>query len=185
MSFAWGGLTVYGYGLAVAMAAAVALGLAAWTFKRAGLRAGTLSWVALLAVPLGLAGARLLYARMYWELITWDGLSGLWRLPGGGFMLYGALIGVLLAAWLAARLTKQNAALLLDALAAPAALMIALCRLAEGLAGQGYGWYVADWFSPETPMSLFHPANISWAQRFPFAVHHNVRIHLNHRMMNL
>lgn len=170
MSFAIGGVTIYGYGLAVAMAAALSLGLAGWTFRKAGLRAGTLSWFALLAVPLGLVGARLLYARMYWEMITWGGLDGLWRLPGGGFMLYGALVGSLLAAWLAAKITGQKAAPLLDALAAPAALMIALCRLAEGLAGQGYGWYVTDWFNPETPMSLFHPENISWVQRFPFAV---------------
>lgn len=170
MSFAVGGLTVYGYGLSVALAAALALLLARVTFRRAGLKPDTLSWVAVLAAPLGLICARVTYALIYWDMVTWGGVDGLWRLTDGGFLLYGAALGVALAAWLAAKITRQRAAAVWDGLAAPAALMIALCRLAEGLTGQGKGWYVADWFSPDTPMSLFHPADVSWAQRFPFAV---------------
>lgn len=159
------GLTFYPYGAAVALSAALSLLIAGRACRMAGLRAGTLSWAALLMLPLGFLGARLLFYVNYKPLIR-----GFFLTADGGFMLWGAALGALVGACLAALITRQSAGRLLDALAAPAALMIALCRLAEGLAGQGYGWYVADWFSPYTHMSLFPTERFGWAQRFPFAV---------------
>ena len=52
--------------------------------------------------------------------------------------------GAVLGAVIAARQTRQRSALLLDALAAPGALAIALCRLAEYFSGEGIGMYVED-----------------------------------------
>lgn len=158
------GLTVYPYGLAVALSAVVALLAAGVLARRACLRQGTLSYLALLAVPLAVLLARALYC-----LICMD-FGDFFRLTEGGFALYGAMLGVLLAAFLTARITGQTFARLADVLAAPAALMIGLCRLAEGLVGQGYGRYITDWFDPDYGMSLFHPADTSFFQRFPFAV---------------
>lgn len=158
------GLTVYPYGLAVALAAAAALLLAGAQARRARLAPGTLSWVTLLAVPLAVLLSRTLYC-----LVCLD-MSGFFRLTEGGFTLYGAMLGVLLAVFFTARITRQPFARLADALAAPGALMIALCRMAEGLVGQGYGRYITDWFDPEYGMSLFHPEDVSFFQHFPFAV---------------
>lgn len=167
MSWQIGGCTVYAYGLAVAVSAALALLLSRWTLFA---RPGTRSWLAVLGVPLAVIGARALYAACSWAQLTMDGVATVFRLTSGGFMLYGAALGLLAAVALTARITRQSFGMLLDGLAAPAALMLALCRLAEGLARQGFGWYVADWFSPDTTMSLFHPENFAWAERFPFAV---------------
>lgn len=164
------GLTVYPYGLSVAAAAALSLLLAGAQVRRAGLKPGTLSWFAPLAVPLAVLAARAAYCLICFDWFLQKGVGYFFHLTEGGFVLYGALAGGLLAAWLAARVTRQSFARLADALAAPSALMIALCRLAEGLVGQGYGRYVTDWFDPESGMSLSHPEDTSFFQRFPFAV---------------
>lgn len=164
------GLTVYPYGLAVALSAVSALLLAGALARRARLKPGTLSYLALLAVPLAVLLARALYCLICLDWFLQKGLGYFFRLTEGGFTLYGALLGGLLAAFLTARITGQSFARLADVLAAPAALMIALCRLAEGLVGQGYGRYITDWFDPDYGMSLFHPADTSFFQRFPFAV---------------
>lgn len=169
-SFSIGPVTVYGYGLVLAAAALLALWLGRYTFRTQALRKGTLSWFAVLAVPLAVLFARLLYClvRIWWLLDR--GVETFFHLTEGGFMLYGAMFGCFAAAFLAARVTRQSVGSVCDGLAAPAALMIALSRLAEGLAGQGYGWYVDDWFDPEMGMSLFHPKDYDFVLRFPFAV---------------
>lgn len=169
-TFSLGGLTVYGYGLALACAAALCLVLAARCFRRAGLRADSLSLFAVLALPLGVLCARALYCLIRFNWFAAKGFPYLFHLTEGGFVLYGAMGGCVLAALLAARLSHQSAAKMLDALSVPAAVMIALSRLAEGLAGQGYGWYVEDWFDPDMGMSLFHPEQFDALLRFPFAV---------------
>lgn len=161
-----GSLTVYSYGLVVALAVALGLAVAAVLFRKAKIKEGALSWFALLAIPMGLMGARLGY---YVSCLEFT-FEGFFAFTEGGFMLYGAMGGAVLAAMLTARITGENTGRLLDNLAAPAALVIGFSRLAEGLVGQGYGWYVADWFDPEMGMSLFHFEHFDFVQRFPFAV---------------
>lgn len=154
LSFSLGGVTLYAYGLALALSAAVCLCWGSVQARRTGLKAGTLSWFALLALPLGVLCARLAYCLIRWGWFQQKGWSWFFRFHEGGFVLYGALAGAWLAAVLTARLTRQSAARLLDAVAAPAALMIALSRLAEGLADEGYGWDMETWFT-DSGMSLF------------------------------
>ena len=161
-----GSLTVYSYGLVVALAVALGLAVAAPLFRKARIKADALSWFALLAIPMGVLGARLGFFLSCLEFT----FEGFFAFAEGGFMLYGAMGGAVLAAVLTARITGEKTGRLLDNLAAPAALVIGFSRLAEGLVGQGYGWYVADWFDPEMGMSLFHPENFDFVQRFPFAV---------------
>ncbi|MBR4081446.1 MAG: prolipoprotein diacylglyceryl transferase [Clostridia bacterium] len=161
-----GALTIYGYGLAVAAAAVLGLVFAARNCRRNGIAPDALSWFAVLAIPMGVLGARLLY---YIACLKFD-FAGFFDFTDGGFTLYGAMGGAVLAAVIAARLTGEKPARLLDQLAAPAALTIGFSRLAEGLVGQGYGWYVADWFDPEMGMSLVHLEDYSFFERFPFAI---------------
>lgn len=161
-----GSLTIYGYGLAVALAAALGLVWGAYNCRKAGLKADAMSWLALLAIPLGVLGARLLY---FVACLKFD-FAGFFDFADGGFALYGAMAGVAVAAMIAGRVAHVSCDRLLDQLCAPAALTIGLCRLAEGLVGQGYGWYVADWFDPEMGMSLVHLEDCSFFERFPFAI---------------
>ena len=164
------GMTLYPYGLAVAGAAVVALLLAARNFRKARLDMKLLSWFAPLAIALGLIGARAGFCLAAWDYVAQDGLSFVLEFTRGGFMLYGALAGCVIALVIACRLCKACPACAADALAVPGMLMIALCRLAEGLVEQGYGWPIADWFMEDTSMSLFTWADPSVLYRFPFGV---------------
>ena len=164
------GLTLYPYGLAVAGAAVVALPLAVWNFRKAKLDVNILSWFAPLAIVLGLLGARVGFCLASFDYVAQDGVSFVLELTRGGFMLYGALAGCVVALVIACRICKACPACAADALAAPGMVMIALCRMAEGLVEQGYGWVIADWFAEDTSMSIFTWADPSVLYRFPFGV---------------
>lgn len=163
-----GALSVYPYGLALALSAAVSLVLLAARCRN--LKAGAASWFGMLALVLGVLCARLLYGLVRFDWLLEKGAAQMVRFTGGGYVLYGAVLGGMLAAWLTGKITGEKPSRLLDAATAPAALMIALSRLAETLVGQGYGRYIADWFDGESGMSLFVLENTSFFERFPFAV---------------
>lgn len=109
--------------------------------------------LALCVIPAALLGARLLYVMMrpgYYLADIWSALC-LWE---GGFLLYGAVLGVLLAAARLAKKRKTGVLSLWDQIAVPGLAMVAVCRLAEGFAGEGLGaWIESSAFA-----------------RFPFAV---------------
>ena len=175
------GITFYPYGTALAAAAGLCLLLAALNAKKTGLKQGTIALFAPLAVVLGVLCARLLYCLFCWSWFTEKGIGYFFTLNEGRFMLYGAAIGCALAALQTAKRTGQTFGRVADTVAAPAALMIAFSRLAEGLVGQGYGWSLADWFSVDafdaeeyTGLSLFHLEDASAFERFPFAIADNM-----------
>lgn len=164
------GLTLYPYGAAVAMAAALALALTCLLAKREGIRPGAISWLAVLGVPLGVLGARLGYCLSAIDWVAQEGVGFFFRFTQGGYLLYGAALGCTLAILAASRITGERFLRLADVCAAPAALLIALSRLAEGLVSEGYGWGVSDWFMEDMGMSVFTLEDPSFFCRFPFAV---------------
>lgn len=169
-------LTFYPFGAVLALGAVPALAWAAAGMKRRGLKRGTASWFAVLCVPLAVVCARLCFCLMQLDLLPGDwGL--LLRLSDGGFMLWGALAGGLLACALAGRITGQRAGRIADCAVIPACALIALGRIAAGylLKDIGTGCDLATWFSPEETdpafrYSLFAPADYSFFEGFPFAV---------------
>ena len=142
---------------AVCTVAAIACGLLLmWLTSRRNLKKGTVSTLGLLMLPLGLVFARLFHVAGDWYWYEAAGLDSILYLWEGGYALWGAVLGGALAVLIAARITKQPCATLFDACAAPAALVIAVCRFAEyPFSGQGIGMGV-------DPDSVFC--------RFPFAV---------------
>ena len=163
-------IRVYPYGAAMAAAAAVALMLSAAGFRKAGLKSGSLSWFAMLAVPMAFFGARIGYCLAALDWVAQQGISFFFAFSRGGYMLYGALAGGLIAALVAARLGGEKFTKMIDALAAPTMVLIALGRLAEGLAEQGYGWGISDWFMEDGGMSLIAIEDPSFFYRLPFGV---------------
>ena len=141
---------------AVCIVASLAVGLLALYLnqRREGLREETTEIFALLALPLGLLGARAFYCLARLSLYMEIGAGSIFRLWEGGYALWGVIGGAALAAVLTAKITHQSALKLLDTMAAPGALVIALSRMAEMANGEGIGMEVWD------PMF----------QRFPFAV---------------
>ena len=130
--------------------------------RKAGLRADTTESFAVLALPLGLVGARLFYCLARLTLYLEIGIGNVLRLWDGGFALWGAVGGVVLAALLTAKITRQSAVKLLDVLSAPAALVIALSRFAEFASGEGIGMEVENAFFQRFPFAVFDPEWEVW-----------------------
>lgn len=163
-------MTIYPYGLSLAIAAAIALVLSGFSFRKALIKADALSWFAVLALPMGFLGARLAYCLAALDWVVQEGFGFFFQFSRGGYMLYGAIFGGALALWLTSRITGESFARMADQLAAPVMVMILLGRLAEGLVGQGYGWCAEDWFMEDSGMSLFVIEEPTFFYRLPFAV---------------
>lgn len=147
------GLPVTAYALCAALAALLSALLLPAAARRARVSARTGETFLLLAVVLGAFCAHLLYCLVQLPDILAE-YGGLFLLTPmrGGFMAYGAMAGIALAALLSARWTKGNARAVLDAALPSGALFLALCRFSEFFDGQGYGMQV-----DETPGLCFFP----------------------------
>lgn len=139
------GLPVTLYAL---VAAAAALLCGGWMLRlapRHELRPRAAALYFFLAALLALALGRGIYCAVRWEWLFLDemgnfaGFAPFFDTANGGASVVGVLAGCLLAAPLTAALTKKKAAQYLDCAALPGLLLFALLRLAEPLAGQGYG----------------------------------------------
>ena len=149
------GLPVTLYAALLVCAFAAGLFLLHMNQRKAGLAADTAEIFALLARPLGLVGARVFYVLARLPLYMEIGLGNVLRLWDGGFALWGAVGGAVVAAILTAKITKQSAVKLLDALAAPAALTIAIARFAEFASGEGIGLEVESELMQFFPLAVF------------------------------
>lgn len=144
------------FSLCVVIAASVGIWLMHGEQKKQGLREDTTEIYALLSLPLGLIFGRLIYCLCNFRLYLYEmGLSRALHLWDGGYAMLGIALGAFLAAWVTGRITRQDTRRILDMIAAPSAMIIALCRFAEYTSGQGFGREV------ESPIF----------QRFPFAVY--------------
>lgn len=173
-----GSLTIYPFGLAVALLLIPFFWLTARNMNHAGLKKESASWFALLAVPLCF-----LLARLGFVLFSVDEMIGnedpgmILRVTEGGYLLWGAIAGALLAAKFSGKITRQSGARISDSMVLPLCLLIAAIRLLSGLLfkDMGIGMGLDYWFDPEeTDMaarfSLFRPEDYSFFERFPFAV---------------
>jgi len=164
-----GSLELWPFGLCAAGGALAALLWACFRTRNADERRAV-EVFALIALPLGFGLARLIHCLCnldwiqdyFWETVL--------EFPGGGFLFYGALLGMIPALWAACRITRTSFAKMADLLAAPLLLFAAATVIGEGLAGAGYGWKVEDWFNPENSMSLAALEDASFFTRFPFAM---------------
>ena len=173
-----GPFTVYPFGLFFALLLIPFFIFVSFQMKRVGLKKGTASWYALLAVPLCFIFARLGFCLLVLDQIVGaEGISLIFRLDWGGFLLWGAIGGALLAAKIAGRITGQSGAKIADATVLPVCLMIAAIRLLCGFLfkNMGTGLPLDYWFDPEETdftfrYSVWPLEDYSFFERFPFAV---------------
>ena len=165
-----GAFTFYPYGLALAAGALASLLLMRLLSRGHRLKAETASWFGLFAVPLAVLCGRILYFLVSLPWFIDRGAETFFHFTEGGYMLYGTMAGIVLAAWLTGRITHQGTARILDGAAAPFALFTAAARCAESLAGVGLGEYIEEWFDPMFGRSMIELEDSSFFQRFPFGV---------------
>ena len=133
------GLPVSAYALAMAFSLAVSLFFASYCARKAGYCHKAVETFFLAAIPLCLLLARLAYVliRLPFFLERPDGLA--FRLWQGGYTLWGAMVGFLMAGHLTAKGSSLSLPGLLDVMAPAGLLFLALGRFCEGLANQGFG----------------------------------------------
>ncbi len=163
-------IPIYAYGLILAAGALAGLLLMQGRSTRLGLKPGTVSWFAVLVLPLAVICGRLMYFLVSLPWFIDRGIGTFFHFTEGGYMLYGAMAGTALAAWITGRVTRQNTALILDGAAAPFALFTAAARGAEYFAGVGLGEYIEEWFDPAFGRSMIELEDSCFFQRFPFGV---------------
>ena len=136
------GVRVYAWGLYCFFGTVLCL-LAVLFHSRGKMKKGTTALFGVLALPLGLVLSRLLYClfdarmRVFEDLfdgsLSWgDYFADVFGATLGGFSMFGALLGGVLAALLCAGILKEDKRALLDAVACALLLFIAAERLGEG-----------------------------------------------------
>jgi phosphatidylglycerol:prolipoprotein diacylglycerol transferase len=134
------GVPIYGYSIFLCLSIILGLGLTAICQRKRNLPKDTALRYGLWAIPLAVAGARLFYCLIRLDFVLyeqdWTFIFSLWK---GGFALYGALFGCVLAALIFSKAAKIQVGGILDCIAPGAALVIAGSRFAEALTTQGVG----------------------------------------------
>lgn len=133
------GLPVYPYAVFLVAGALLGLIMALRRARRTRFAPGAVLTFAALAVPLGLIFGRLIYcACRYVDLLDY-GLGYLFRVDYGGFALMGAALGLLLAAFAAAKIEGVSFLSLLDCVLPGLMLLLAAARFGEGATTNGLG----------------------------------------------
>lgn len=128
------GVEVYSFGLFAALGAALALIVLFLLVRKAQWKKGTTALTGVLSLTLGLVMSRLLFGLLDQTLGQPLPLWAMADITTGGFSMVGALLGACIGAILAAKITGQNAARLLDFLAPAFLLFVACERLGESYA---------------------------------------------------
>lgn len=126
------GLEVYRFGFFVLLgmlAAAAGMGFLSWA-RRA--KKGTAPLLLLTSLLLGGLFSRLFFCLLNQELGVMMPFGSWFAVTGGGWSMMGLVGGVLLAAWITAKITRQKAGLTLDLAACALPLFMGLERLGEG-----------------------------------------------------
>lgn len=143
-----GGVAIPTYAALMAGGFLLALGLGVALGKRRGMKASGLCIYGALAAALGLLVGRGVYCAVRWDMVfvnEWGEFGSplaFFDLWAGSINVMGVVAGVLLAAPLAALITKEKAAAYLDAAAVPGLALYAFARAVEPFSGQGYGFFI-------------------------------------------
>lgn len=159
------------FALLMAAAAVAALLLMLLIKNKYGIKTGTVLIFGVLAIPLCVLAGRSAFWLCSLDWIRNSELSFLDFLGSGySYMLYGAIAGGILAALLASKICRQSFGSILDAAAAPAALVITAGRFAEYTVDAGFGTGILTWFDPYESWSMIPWEDPEPICRFPFAV---------------
>lgn len=113
IAFSIGGISVYWYGLIIAIGLCLAVLYGCISAKRFGITADKLLNCVIVGTITGIIGARLYYVFFKWDYYSQD-LMSIFAINQGGLAIYGGLIGALIGGLIVAKITKMNIPALLD-----------------------------------------------------------------------
>ena len=122
------GLRVTSFALFVVIGAVIGLVMALRRSKRVGVPADSVLWFAMLGIPLGLFGARLVFCLYNFDEILYSGIGYIFRLDYGGFTVIGAMLGLMLAGCLTRIITQVRFIDLMDTVLPGILLVLAMER---------------------------------------------------------
>lgn len=160
------GLDVTAYSVCICLAAIAGL-LVLWLKTGKKLKGDSAWLLGMLTLPLALIGARLFYVLVrlpnYPEIL--QNIFSVWKktasemdydvLPGGGFALWGAVGGAVLAALIVSKTSRQSLGRILDSMAAPAAIAICIARFGETFTSEGHGPAIENPLFCRVPFCVF------------------------------
>jgi len=149
------GLPIRGYGAMLVVAISVGSSLVVHRAGQVGVDADTIFSLSFWVFLCGIAGARLFYVVEYWQQFQsptfGQTLGRLLNIAQGGLVIYGGILGGAIALLVLIRVHRLPALPLLDAIAAPAILGLAIGRIGCLLNGCCFGG----------------PCDLPWAVTFP------------------
>ena len=141
--FTIGRFTIHGYGLMIGIGVVCAILLAQVRAKKKGLSTDTFYSIALLALIFGFIGAKLLFCLVEFKAVIENPRL---ILSGDGFVLYGGIIGGVVAVMVYCRVKKVSFLQYFDLAAPSIALAQGFGRIGCFLAGCCYGRQTDSWF---------------------------------------
>ncbi|MFH0876600.1 MAG: prolipoprotein diacylglyceryl transferase [Candidatus Omnitrophota bacterium] len=136
--FQCGFLTIYTYGVSVAVAFFVASFLAGREARRRGLDENRIYNLTIFLLVSGIVGARLFYVGLNWDYFKTD-LLEVFKLQHGGLVWFGGLVGATFAGWIFLKIKRMDVLATLDLMAPYIALAQAIGRIGCFFNGCCYG----------------------------------------------
>ena len=156
--FSIGPITIYGYGLMIAIGVLAAYFSATYRSKKYALDPDKVFYVTVWAVIGGFGGAKLLYLITQLPAILKD--PSLLKDARNGFVVYGGIIGGILAAWLYCKVAKLKFMKYFDLVMPSVALAQGFGRIGCFLAGCCYGKETNSAFHIIFHDSAYAPNNV-------------------------
>ncbi|MBO4385272.1 MAG: prolipoprotein diacylglyceryl transferase [Clostridia bacterium] len=151
------GIDIPMYGLLMATALLVSVGLSFLRCRRRGLDGEKLLTIALIAVVFGIVGAKVLFMVVTY---SWDEITAAVKANGfiwifqGGLVFYGGLIGGVIGAFVGAALAKAKIVLYSDPIVPTLPLAHAIGRMGCFCAGCCYGKVTESWIGMRFPSAV-------------------------------
>ncbi len=155
--FSIGPLTVHGYGLMIGIGVIAALLLGDYRAKKKGLDGDLIYGMTVAAVVFGFIAARVLFIITEFKNFLKEPLK---YITGSGFVVFGGLIGGIVAVYIYCRIKKVNAIDYMDLMAPSVALAQGFGRIGCLLAGCCYGRETASRFGIMFLHSDFAPNGV-------------------------
>lgn len=116
VAFSLFGFDVMWYGVIIACAMLLGIGIAMYRAKKIGLNSEIILDVLLLTIPLAVIGARMAYVFSHWQYYSGQ-LSQIFAIRQGGLAIQGGIAGGILGVIIICKIKKQNTLLMADLLA--------------------------------------------------------------------
>lgn len=155
-------ITIYGILIAVGML--LGISFVVLEAKRHNQNLDLYLDIMIVSLVAGVIGARLFYVLFSWKLYKED-IFEIFNTRGGGFALYGGILGGVIAAALFCRLKKQSFGLIADNIVLGLLIGQVIGRWGDFFNRQSFGEYTDTLFAMQLPLASVHAGEVTSSMR--------------------